>query len=150
MASESCAKPCAKCPFSKAVTPGALGGSEPTTYIGQSVGAFWLPCHMSPGYEEDRANHAKHRQCVGAAMYRDLNGLSSELPPLLLSLKGDPTLVFSSHAEFLAHHKGMTLEEANTFLEVTPPNALHRVELIRLRRKLRDGDKEAFVRVTTR
>jgi hypothetical protein len=141
-------KPCAQCPFSRTVTPGALGGADPTVYVGQSVGAFWLPCHMSPGYAKNRADHAAHRQCAGAAMYRDLNGLSDQMPATLLALRGDPKLVFSSHAEFLAHHTGSTVAEATEFLRTTPPGVLHRIELARLYEKLRSNDKEAFVHVT--
>lgn len=141
-------KPCAECPFSRTVTPGALGGSDPTVYIGQAFGAFWLPCHMSSGYMDNRADHAKHRQCAGAAMYRDLNGLSDLMPEMILALRGDPNLVFSSHAEFLAHHTGSSVEEATEFLKTTPPGELLRIELARLYKKLRDNDKDAFVHVT--
>lgn len=33
-------KPCDKCPFSRSVQPGALGGSDPLVYVAQARGPF--------------------------------------------------------------------------------------------------------------
>lgn len=70
-------------------------------------------------------------QCAGAAIFRGNIGWQfsghvkiSELPP-------DRELVFSSFAEFLAHHRRMSIERAQTALSLITPqvmtiNELHR------------------------
>lgn len=136
--------PCAECPFSRKIEPGRLGGSNPEVYIGQTEGPFWLPCHMSKGYEDSRTDHAKHEQCAGAAMYRDAIGRADLMPPELLRLPHDADLVFSSHAEFLAHHRRIALEVAAEVLEHVPPQIFMQVEIAVLQKKLEDGG-DAFI-----
>ena len=141
--------PCAECPFSRKIEPGKLGGSSPETYIGQTEGPFWLPCHMSKGYEGSRTDHAAHEQCAGAAMYRDAIGRADLMPPELLRLPHNAELVFSSHAEFMAHHRDIPLEVASEVLEDVPPQIFMQVEMAILKKKLASGG-DAFVTPSAR
>lgn len=123
-------KPCASCPFSRASTPGHLGGSPPDTFIGQAHGGLWLPCHCC--YEPDKpaSEQSVHTtaQCAGAAIYRANNAIP--LPSrALLVLDPDRVGVFATPAEFLAHHAGIELASAKLVLAVCPPSALARREL---------------------
>ena len=126
--SEKLHKPCKSCPFSRKVTPGELGGSPASKFIGQVFGPFWLPCHCSPGYEGNRSN-PKHSQCAGAAIFRANIGRAELLPPQLHKLPADAELVFASAAEFLAHHAGVTVEDAAGVLRLIPPAVLLKAEL---------------------
>jgi hypothetical protein len=123
-------KPCKECPFARSTTPGELGGSDPTVYIGQAMGPFWLPCHLhteysDPNWKQDTAKP----QCAGAAMYRSLVGVDRLMPPSLHRLEGDPELVFSSPAELLAHHKKISIEDAEKILLIDPPEWLMLLEM---------------------
>lgn len=121
--------PCAGCPFRKSIAPGKLGGSGPTTYVGQTVGPFWLPCHMSQNYKGKQSQFAEVSQCAGAAIYRANIGVAERMPSALLSLPQDPDLVFASQEEFLAHHGKCTLDEARQFLKEYPENYWLKTEL---------------------
>lgn len=110
-------KPCAECPFRRDITPGLLGGSPVETYIGQSVMPFWLPCHCDQKYAFKASKIDEVTQCAGTAIFRANLGVGQLMPPSLLSLPPDKELVFGTMAEFVAHHKGMTLEEAQQFLQ---------------------------------
>lgn len=122
-------KPCKGCPFSRNTEPGSLGGSAPEVYIGQSEGPFWLPCHNSKGYRGNSTNYGEVTQCAGAAIYRSKIGVADKMPAALLTLDADNDEVFNSHAEFLAHHSGLTLEEAE---ELTTPDVVQELALIEL------------------
>jgi len=108
-------KPCDECPWSKAVKSGALGGSHPDVYVGQVVGPFWLPCHMSKNYAGKMSDVNDTQDCRGAATFRanikvkPAKGLL-ELPP------DNGETCFSSLAEFYAHHRGITVEAAKAIL----------------------------------
>lgn len=122
-------KPCKNCPFSRSVEPGALGGSDPRVYIGQANGPFWLPCHAA--YDESRSakdqDPANIGQCAGAATYRANTGV---IPASgLHRLPANTDSVFSSAAEFMAHHKGITVEEADDELATLTPDVLTAIEL---------------------
>ena len=124
--------PCAKCPFSRSCTPGALGGSTPGVYIGQAEGPFLLTCHMSEGYDQSVGPQPELPQCAGAAIYRANLGVAGKMPDFLLSLPADENLVFASHAEFMAHHMQRSCEFARMFLrDVVTPEAFLRIELDR-------------------
>lgn len=110
-------KPCKECPFSKRIAPGALGGSPPEVYIGQSVLPFWLPCHCSKNYAGKQSDVNKVTQCAGAAMLRGalVRERGLQYPESLLVL--EPTSeVFNSLAEFYAHHSGCSVEAAEQYL----------------------------------
>ena len=129
--SVNCKKPCRSCPWARTTVAGAIGGSDPLVFIGQAHAPFWLPCHNSPGYEEDRRN-PNHRQCAGAAMYRDLAGVSSRLSNRLYKIDGDPSLVFATAEEFVAHHAQVPLDEAALVLSLLTPENLASVEMSRV------------------
>lgn len=96
-------QPCNQCPFSRAIEPGYLGGSPPETFIGQAVLPFWLPCHQCSNYRGKESDASKVRQCAGAAIFRA--NIGSVPPAPMLVLPKDTELVFSTVAEFYAHHK---------------------------------------------
>lgn len=120
-------KPCSTCPFRKTVEPGATGGSDPTVFIGQAFGPFFLPCHSSPGYEEGRRS-TKHIQCAGAAIFRANCKVDKLMPKQLLSLPPDRELVFYGPHDFLAHHLQSEIK-AWLILSITPPTTLLQMEL---------------------
>jgi len=109
--------PCKDCPWSRAITPSArkdtLGGSRPEVYVGQIMLSFWLPCHNSPKYCDKASNVNEVSQCVGAATFRSNIGLTrAQIPEPLLLLPENHELVFSTLAEFYAHHKCYQLSDA--------------------------------------
>ena len=129
-------KPCAACPYSRTTTPGSLGGSDPSVYVGQSLGPFWLPCHCSTDYSDPEWKQDTSKpQCAGAAMFRDAIGVAGLMPPALHRLKADTSLVFSSHAELLAYHRQIPLEEAQKQLRMAPPELLLELEMLKLNQK---------------
>lgn len=100
--------PCPSCAFRRDITPGALGGSTPETFIGQAHGPFQIPCHTHYGersYSEVHAQCEAIPQCAGAAIYRANVGVAEALPEQLHQLPADKQLVFASPAEFIAHHQ---------------------------------------------
>lgn len=124
-------KPCSECPFNRQATPGHLGGSEPEEYIGQVNGPFWLPCHSTHDYTQlaERLDENKP-QCAGGAIFRShINRVTPKRH--LLVLPADHERVFSTFAEFLAHHKGISAREAVSLLAVIPPAILTRNELLK-------------------
>lgn len=121
-------RPCHDCPFARHTKDGALGGGAPETYLGQILGPFWLPCHNSAGYEENRRDPT-HEQCAGAAIFRANVGVDVMMPSALLHLpKGDPQ-VLTGPIEFLQHHCRMTDEQATAWLNAHPPDKMLRDEL---------------------
>ena len=113
---------CKDCPWSRGVKPGALGGSPPETFLGQAVGPFILPCHHDCDFDDPdwKRKIDKVTQCAGAAVFRANIGVSTRMPGVLQRLDADTDAVFSTPAEFLAHHKGITLAEAReVFNEVS-------------------------------
>lgn len=113
MNTNACAKPCPGCPFARATPPGEIGGSSPLVYLGQAAGPYYLPCHNSPGYAENRRSF-DHLQCAGAAIFR--THIEADVPGSLARLPEDKAAVFSSAAEFLAYHKQAPIEMAEAFL----------------------------------
>ena len=122
-------KPCAECPFSCKIEPGALGGSTPQTYIGQAYGPFLLSCHMSPGYWGNPRG-TEHAQCAGAAIFRANCGIDVLMPEAFRRLPAGPE-AFESPAHLIAHHGQMSLTRAQVFLIAFPPEELLERELFR-------------------
>ena len=87
-------KPCADCPWSRKSLQGWLGSHDANTWIVMAHGEHFIDCHLT-----------KNRQCAGAAIYR-ANVFKSCRNSLLLELDADRALVFSTPAEFKAHHAG--------------------------------------------
>lgn len=131
-------KPCSGCPFARHCEPGATGGAPATVYVGQAHAPMFLPCHMTPGYAEDRNNSA-NPQCAGAAIYRANTRALETVPEnwkrSLHVLPADPegaTGAFRTPEELLAHHwpavRGNP-ELARAFLREYPPEVLAAMEL---------------------
>lgn len=125
-------KPCSACPFSRAITPGvidpaACGYSPPEVYVGQAEGPFLLSCHKSPGYFDDPRS-TKHLRCAGAMIYRANCGIgerfSDEVLTAMVAREPNTELVFASHAELIAHHRQVTIEQAEAFLRLFTPRIL--------------------------
>lgn len=108
------AAPCGACPFTRTSTPGALGGSSPEVYIGQTHAPFVLPCHCACNFDDPdwKSKAMTTPQCAGAAIFRANCGLSSIMPAVLHSLPPDTERVFTSPVEFLAHHKQISYMHA--------------------------------------
>lgn len=123
--------PCDQCPFRRDVDPGicAAKDSHPASFIGQAVGPFFLPCHKQAGFAEDSRDPDLH-QCAGAAAYRANCGYD-HLPSQLLVAEADRERFFANPAEFLAHHLGVPVEQAERMLRHYPPEAMLEVELSR-------------------
>lgn len=117
-------KPCADCPYSKTVTPGVLGGSDASVYVGQGHGPFWLPCHKTCDFTDPnwKDNHTV-QQCAGAAIYRANIDRAKLMPGSLHTLDKSDT-VFQSPEELYAHHKQISLEEATEYLKQHPAEIL--------------------------
>lgn len=102
------AKPCPECPFNRRVSPGTLGGSPVTTYIGQIFGPFVIACHMHLDFQDpawrDLTAYSQTPQCAGAAVLRANIGVDVLMPPALPRAQADRTTVFADIAEFTAHH----------------------------------------------
>lgn len=118
-----CARPCGQCPFARRTRAGDIGNSDPTVYLGQVVGPYFLPCHKSPGYEIDRGR-MDHLQCAGAAVFRthleEGGFMFAQLPHQLARLPANHAEIFSTPVEFLSHHGRMTKSGAEDFLKENP------------------------------
>lgn len=139
-------KTCPECPWSRAVKPGALGGSSPGKYVGQSIGPFVLPCHLHCDFDDPewKGKIIDTQQCRGAAIFRANIGIAESLPPILMRQPADREVVFADHAEFVAHHTGGTVANARAVLAVVTPKDFLKVELGRNEVKLfptAKGDK---------
>jgi hypothetical protein len=103
-------------------------------YVGQIVGPFMIPCHLhykGRTVEQIKAVAPEVPQCGGAAVMRANIQIDHQMPRELLRLPADHSLVFSNLAEFLAHHKRISLFSAARELMVTPPHEHLRRQLER-------------------
>lgn len=138
-----CIKPCGTCPFSRSVRPGALGGGSIPQFIGQVCGPFFLPCHSQPNYGEIRSQmksgaggFEEARQCAGAAVFRaNIGRPGTGANSMELTLPPDREKVFSSYAEFVAHHGGITVEQSALLMRTVTPEQWRDVELRKLKRE---------------
>lgn len=132
--------PCKECAFRRDIEPGALGGSPAEVYIAQCHGPYIIPCHVrhNCGSDEARRN-PNNAACAGASVFRANTGRAAELdqsftPEIkskFLWLSEDKETVFSTNAEFLAHHKRIPIEEAEWQLKQNPPEVLLEQEMRR-------------------
>lgn len=99
-------KPCGACPFKRvnSLEGPEPGGSPVHTYLGQTRGPFWLPCHKDKNYEAKESDPGVVTECAGAAIFRSNCNSKYTLPKELLSLPEDKELVFANEAEFVAHY----------------------------------------------
>lgn len=113
---------CGQCPFSRTTPKEYLDtkGQNGERFAGQAIGNFALPCHMRAEFAEFRENPHAAPLCAGAAKYRANIGVSEMLSPRIGRLPADPEKVFDSPAELLAHHEGITFEQAKDKLRRKP------------------------------
>lgn len=113
-------RPCNDCAFRRGSVPGKLGGSPTSTYVGQSVGPFWVPCHLHTNYDDPNwKSDLSKPQCAGMAVFRA--NLAVRPVPGLLQAEQDFETVFSSHEEFVAHHDQISIQEAEGRLRQKTP-----------------------------
>jgi len=111
-------KACLACPFKRVNTnekPNP-GGSSVFTYLGQTRGPFWLPCHQDKNYKGKNSNVETVSQCRGAAIFRANCDVPYRLPEQLLSLEKDKENVFASEAEFVSHYLDISVETSEKML----------------------------------
>jgi hypothetical protein len=130
-------RPCKECPFARACESGKLGGATPTKFVGQAHGPFVLSCHSDGEYDQSTAlaKWDTLAPCAGAAIYRANTGRAELMPEAIYSLPEDRETVFSSAAEFLAHHTGLPLAHEELFLKLVPLDRLLALELSQLQEK---------------
>jgi len=127
-------KPCAQCPFARKTTKEYLDtrGDNGERFIGQAIGPFYLPCHMQQGFDNAMYRARDSVNCAGAAIYRENIGVGDRMPEALGRMEADTEAVFASPAELLAHHRGITVAQAELMLSVTPPSKLLQIEVAKL------------------
>jgi len=120
-------KPCGACPFKRvnSCEGPKPGGSPVTTYIGQTRGPFWLPCHKDKNYDAKESNPATVQQCAGAAIFRANCHSKYTLPEQLLSLPKDKENVFANESEFVGHYLGIKPKDI-PFTEEMLDNLMHK------------------------
>lgn len=136
-------KPCKECAFARSSIPGELGGSEAEVYIGQCYGPFYIPCHMTYelGDPNIREKLACTGGCAGSAVFRANLGWDDRLPAGINRLPPDHQAVFSTPAEFIAHHKRISLQDAQELLAKRPPLQLLKDELSKAEVRLLKSDR---------
>lgn len=106
---------CPQCPFARATPKEYLDtrGYNGDRFAGQANGPFLLPCHMEDPDGEGMARvDASNRQCAGAAKFRSNIGIASLMPKELPTLPEDTETVFANEIELIAHHLGVSEEDA--------------------------------------
>lgn len=138
-----CKTPCPACPYSRTCEPGALGGSPVEKYIGQALGPFLLPCHQHCDFTDPdwKLKVESTPQCAGAAVFRANLGVNALMPKGLHELPANRGTVFSTAAEFVAHHRGVDLHTARMQLVLFPPEQMLRDELESKGRRIIPADK---------
>ena len=116
---------CSQCPFARATTKEYLDtrGDNGERFIGQSIGPFILPCHMTKDFSQWAEKADTIPQCAGAAKYRANIGVGDMMPPAIGKLPADTETVFATPVELLAHHRGVSLDYAKMVLTIIPPKA---------------------------
>jgi hypothetical protein len=91
--------PCRECPWRRKAAPGWLGPHTAEEWASMAHGEGFIACHLTIKDENDPAAMT---QCSGSAIFR---GNVCKLPRSgAATLPSDRTTVFSSNAEFVAHH----------------------------------------------
>lgn len=136
--------PCHDCAFRRDSVPGHLGGSEAEVYIGQCYGPFFIPCHLTYDKVDDHLRENLHCTggCAGSAVFRANVGVDHLMPPGINRLPQDHEAVFSTPAQFIAHHKQISLREAAQLLEHRPPMFLVMDEMRKAEVRLMGADRK--------
>ena len=112
--------PCAQCPYARSTSKEYLDtrGFNGFRFAAQAHMAALLPCHMDDA--DGIANPAgKNRQCAGAAIFR--THIDACIPTdILPKLPEDKEAIFANEAELIAHHAGISVQQAAEFLERVP------------------------------
>lgn len=135
--------PCKECAFARTSIPGELGGSEAEVYIGQCYGPFYIPCHMTYELGDPNLREKLHCTggCAGSAVFRANLGIDTLMPAGINRLPADHEAVFSTPAEFIAHHKRISLQDAMKLLAFKPPAELLMMEFKKAQVRLLNKDR---------
>lgn len=110
MQDAACAQPCQACPFRRQSLPGWLGNSSSEEFMQQTLADLAMPCHKTIDYEDADwsikwADKETGKLCAGALIFF-ANICKRSRDPARPAVAADRSLVFSSAAEFVAHHDG--------------------------------------------
>lgn len=94
-------------------------GDNGERFIGQASGPFTLPCHMHKDFQDLLTEPKTCIGCAGAAIYRSNCGYPC-MGESVHRLPKNHDLVFSNPEQLLAHHRGVTLDDAKKMLENHP------------------------------
>jgi hypothetical protein len=99
--------PCDECPWTRTSTRGWLGPHTPEEWLDIAHGESPIACHKTIRRTDDYGigdwANPEMRQCRGASIFR-ANVYKNPRHPDLKSGPVDEEHVFTTHAEFLAHH----------------------------------------------
>jgi hypothetical protein len=101
-------KVCNDCPWRRVATPGWLGPHSAEEWIVMLHGETPIACHQTIVANEEGVGEWDHpgmRQCRGAAIMR-ANVAKSPRNPTVAHGPEDDETVFTTSAEFIAHHTG--------------------------------------------
>ena len=87
--------PCSDCPFARTALPGWLALSPVGKWLLVAHGEGRMECHT-------RTIKGEAAQCAGAAIFRA--NVFKWVPPGLIKLPKNTTLVFGGDTEFASHH----------------------------------------------
>lgn len=106
-------RPCSDCPWARTALPGWLGPLTAHEWLALAHGGGRSQCHATKGPGN------RSWACAGYAIYQ-ANVCKAPDHPLALTLPADRERVFSSPAEFAAHHgevfDGLKMMEAGASL----------------------------------
>ena len=96
-------KPCRQCPWRRKSAPGLLGPWDARDWLDLAHSDEAIACHLTIPEGSDGRDTALMEQCSGAAIFRG-NVAKRPRDKTVIVLPRDDA-VFTSNAEFLAHHE---------------------------------------------
>lgn len=105
-------EPCNDCPWRRASTAGWLGPDDALGWLAAVHSETAIACHQTIPDGGGWAENTK--QCRGAAIFRYHVGKMPRNPSVTSGPK-NPEKVFTTNAEFYAHHEGIDLSEVDPY-----------------------------------
>lgn len=118
-------KVCNDCPWRRVATPGWLGPHDAVEWLEMIHGETPIACHQTIVSNEEGEGDWEHesmRQCRGAAIFRANVAKHPRQPSVALGPADDET-VFSTNAEFIAHHTGREMTDEEVVAAMLRKNA---------------------------
>ena len=110
--------PCATCPWRRDATP--IGADAPRRLVHGLISIF-VPCSHGAEYIEpnwrERSVAALPTPCAGVAVFRANTNRAQFMPAILNTHKAEHVDVFSTPAEFVAHHTDMSVDDAQGMID---------------------------------